>query len=138
MQYHGTAFYFLRNNYADARGYNYSTIPFPPKLPFRYNDYGFVLSGPLSIPKLFDAKNKLFFMVNKEWFSQSQHIQNNATLPTAAVEGGNFSGFTLKAGGARDPDLRSRHRERQWHGQDAVPGQCDSRGPDRSDIGLDP
>ncbi len=57
--YHGTAFYFLRNNYADARGYNYSTIAFPPKLPFRYNDYGFVLSGPLSIPKLFDAKNKL-------------------------------------------------------------------------------
>ena len=31
--YHGTGFYFLRNNYADARGYNYSTIPFPPKRP---------------------------------------------------------------------------------------------------------
>jgi Carboxypeptidase regulatory-like domain/TonB dependent receptor len=101
--YHGTAFYFLRNNYADARGYNYSTIPFPPKLPFRYNDYGFVLSGPLSIPKLFDAKNKLFFMVNKEWFSQSQQVQNNATLPTAAVLGGNFSGFTLKQGGPVTP-----------------------------------
>jgi hypothetical protein len=99
-QYHGTAFYFLRNNYADARGFNYSTIPFPPKLPFRYNDYGFVLSGPLSIPKLFDAKNKLFFMVNKEWFSQSQDSSNYATLPTAAVESGNFNGFTLKAGGS--------------------------------------
>jgi hypothetical protein len=99
-QYHGTAFYFLRNNYADARGYNFTTIPFPAKLPFRYNDYGFVLNGPLSIPKLFDAKNKLFFMVNKEWFSQSQEVQNNATLPTAAVEAGNFTGYTLKAGGA--------------------------------------
>jgi hypothetical protein len=99
-QYHGTAFYFLRNNYADARGFNYTTIPLPAKLPFRYNDYGFVLSGPLSIPKLFDAKNRLWFMVNKEWFSQSQEVQNNATLPTAAVEAGNFSGFTLKSGGA--------------------------------------
>src|ERR1700744_1068696 len=98
--YHGTAFYFLRNNYADARGYNYTTIPFPPKLPFRYNDYGFVVSGPLSIPKLFNAKNRLFFMANKEWFSQSQEAQNNAPLPTAAVESGNFNGFTLKAGGA--------------------------------------
>src|SRR5580704_10924265 len=97
--YHGTAFYFLRNNYADARGYNYSTIAFPPKLPFRYNDYGFMLSGPLSIPKLFNAKNKLFFMVNKEWFTQSQSVQNNATLPTASVLGGNFNGFTLKQGG---------------------------------------
>jgi Carboxypeptidase regulatory-like domain/TonB dependent receptor len=98
-EYHGTAFYFLRNNYADARGFNYTTIPFPPALPFRYNDYGFVLSGPLSIPKLFNAKNRLFFMVNKEWFSQSQSVQNNATLPTASVLGGNFGGFQLKQGG---------------------------------------
>ncbi len=102
-QYHGTAFYFLRNNTADARGYNYSTIALPAKLPFRYNDYGFVVSGPLSIPKLFDAKNRLFFMANKEWFSQKQTIQNNATLPTAAVLGGDFSGFTLKQGAAVSP-----------------------------------
>jgi hypothetical protein len=97
--YHGTAFYFLRNNYADALGYNYTTTPFPPKLPFKYNDYGFVLSGPLSIPHLFDAKNKLFFMVNKEWFSQIQDQVGYATLPTAAVLGGDFSSFTLKQGG---------------------------------------
>ena len=102
-QYHGTAFYFLRNNAADARGYNYSAIPLPAKLPFRYNDYGFVLTGPLSIPHIFDAKNRLFFMVNKEWFSQSQSVQNNATLPTAAVLGGDFSGFTLKSGGSVIP-----------------------------------
>jgi hypothetical protein len=101
--YHGTAFYFLRNNYADARGYNYSTIAFPPKLPFRYNDYGFVLSGPLSIPKLFDAKNRLFFMVNKEWFKQTQQLQSFATLPTASVLGGDFSAFSVKQGAAVSP-----------------------------------
>ena len=98
-QYHGTGFYFLRNNYVDARGFNYTTTPFPPRLPFRYNDYGFVLSGPLSIPQVFDAKNRLFFMVNKEWFSQVQVLQGYATLPTAAVSGGDFSSFTLKQGG---------------------------------------
>jgi hypothetical protein len=101
--YHGTAFYFLRNNYADALGYNYSTIPLPPALPFKYNDYGFVLSGPLSIPKLFNGKNRLFFMVNKEWFSQTQNLQGNATLPAAAVLGGNFSGFSLSQGGPVTP-----------------------------------
>jgi len=42
-------------------------------------------------------------MVNKEWFSQSQNVQNNATLPTASVLGGNFSGFSLKQGGAVSP-----------------------------------
>jgi hypothetical protein len=98
-QYHGTAFYFLRNNYADARGFNYTTTPFPPALPFRYSDYGFVVSGPLSIPKVYNGKNRLFFMANKEWFSQKQVLRNSATLPTAAVESGDFSGFTLKAGG---------------------------------------
>ena len=102
-QYHGTAFEFLRNNYADALGYNYSTIPLPPKLPFKYNDYGFVLSGPLSIPHLFDGKNRLFFMVNKEWFSQIQDLQTNATLPTAAVESGDFSQFSLTQGGPVTP-----------------------------------
>ena len=96
--YHGTAFYFLRNNYADARGFNYTTIPFPPRLPFRYSDYGFVLSGPLSIPKVFDAKNRLFFMVNKEWFSHRHNVRNSAPLPTAAF-GGRFRGFKLKSGG---------------------------------------
>ena len=34
-QYHGTAFYFLRNNYVDARGYNYSSTPFPPRAPLQ-------------------------------------------------------------------------------------------------------
>ena len=102
-QYHGTGFYFLRNNYADARGFNYSNIPFPSKLPFRYNDYGFVLTGPISIPHVFDGKNRLFFMVNKEWFKQSQSVQNNATLPTASVLGGDFSAFSLKAGAPVSP-----------------------------------
>ena len=130
--YHGTAFYFLRNNYADARGYNYSTIAFPPKLPFRYNDYGFVLSGPLSIPKLFDAKNRLFFMVNKEWFSQTQQLQNFATLPSAAVLGGDFSAFSLKSGGAVSPIYDPATGNADGTGRTQFPGNVIPGGPHRS------
>jgi hypothetical protein len=95
-QYHGALFYFVRNNYADARGYYYfSGIP-PSVLPYKYNDYGFVLGGPLTIPKLFNGKNRFFFMVNDEWYSQIQYSQSGLTLPTAAQLGGDFSSYTGK------------------------------------------
>ena len=55
-----------------------------------------MLTGPLSIPHVFDAKNRLFFMVNKEWFTQLQVLQGNATLPTAAVSGRRFQQFHLE------------------------------------------
>ncbi len=136
--YHGTAFYFLRNNYADALGYNYTTTPFPPKLPFKYNDYGFVLSGPLSIPHLFDAKNRLFFMVNKEWFSQIQDEVGYATLPTAAVLGGDFSDFTLKQGGPVIPIYNPNTGAANGVGRTQFPGNVIPASHDQSGIGLNP
>ena len=70
-QYHGTAFDFVRNNYADALGYDYNyPTPLPKVLPYKYNDYGFVFSGPIWIPHVFNGKNRFFFMVNDEWYSQ--------------------------------------------------------------------
>jgi len=95
-QYHGTLFYFLRNNYADARGYYYFPGTPPSVLPYKYNDYGFVLGGPLSIPKLFNGKNRFFFMVNDEWYSQVQYFSSGLTLPTQAELGGDFSSYTGK------------------------------------------
>src|SRR3984885_13269606 len=50
-QYHLVAFEFLRNDVFDAKEWR----QVGKKDPFRRNDYGFTLGGPLSIPKLFDA-----------------------------------------------------------------------------------
>ena len=47
-QYHGALFDFVRNNYADARGYYYFPGTPPSVLPYKYNDYGFVLGGPIT------------------------------------------------------------------------------------------
>lgn len=92
--YHGTLFEFVRNNYADARGYNYHyPKAFPTVLPYKYNDYGFVFGGPLTIPKLFNGTNRFFFMVSDEWYSQVQFSQSSLTLPTAAELGGDFSNY---------------------------------------------
>ena len=47
----------------------------PPKDPFKWNQFGFTLGGPVWIPKLFNGKDKLFFMANYEWFRQRRQVQ---------------------------------------------------------------
>lgn len=97
-QYHGALFYFLRNNYADAEPYNFTPTP-EVVYPYKYNDYGFVLDGPVTIPKVFNGKNRLFFMASDEWFSQVEYNEGLSTMPTQAVLNGDFSDFTLTNGG---------------------------------------
>ncbi|HEV2136707.1 MAG TPA: carboxypeptidase-like regulatory domain-containing protein [Terracidiphilus sp.] len=96
--YHGTAFDFVRNNYADALGYCYTLpkTPCAPALPYKYNDYGFVLGGPLTIPHVFNGTNRFFFMVNDEWYSEVNFSNATLTLPNAAELGGDFSNYTGK------------------------------------------
>ena len=43
----------------DAMPYAFTSIH-PVKSPFKWNDYGFEVDGPVSIPELFDLRNKLF------------------------------------------------------------------------------
>src|SRR5690348_1191310 len=96
-QYHGALFEFLRNNIADAQSYNTTTVPVKV-LPFKWNDYGFVLGGPITIPHIINGKNRFFFMVNDEWLSQRQTGQGSATLPPAALLTGDFSQYKDKNG----------------------------------------
>ncbi len=81
--YHGALFEFLRNDVFDAVPYSFGTVH-PNKSPFKWNDYGFEIDGPVRIPKLFDLRNRLFFMANDEWKKQRANGQANYTLPTAA------------------------------------------------------
>ena len=91
--YHGALFEFVRNDVFDAVGYAFGTVH-PNKAPFKWNDYGFEVDGPVRIPKLFNGRNKLFFMANDEWKAQRQNSQALFTLPTAAEEGGNLGALS--------------------------------------------
>ena len=66
-QFHGALFDFLRNNDSDARPYAFTSVA-PISPPFKWNQYGYTLGGPVWIPKLFNGKNRLFFMSNYEGF----------------------------------------------------------------------
>jgi hypothetical protein len=104
-QYHGTLYEFLRNDKLDAKNYAFTTAR-PPKDPFKWNQYGFTLGGPVWIPKVFNGKDKLFFMANYESFRQRRQVQGLYDLPSAAMRTGNFS--ELLAGGTiiYDPSTR--------------------------------
>ena len=60
--FHGAAFEFLRNSWFDAKQWNVTGA----KTPYRRNDYGFTLHGPVRIPHIVNGKNRLFFMSNFE------------------------------------------------------------------------
>ncbi len=95
--YHGALFEFLRNSALDAAPYAFSAAR-SIKTPFKFNQYGFTLSGPLSIPKLFNAKNKLFFMANFEGFNQRQTSNGLYSFPTLAMRSGDFSSLLTRLG----------------------------------------
>ncbi|HET8548276.1 MAG TPA: carboxypeptidase regulatory-like domain-containing protein [Bryobacteraceae bacterium] len=89
---HGSAFYYNQNE--ALRGKNYSeTSTGKKKSPFRLNNYGYAVGGPVYIPKVYNGKNKAFWFTNFErtTYSQFQISGFNTTLPTQDFKQGNFS-----------------------------------------------
>ena len=78
--FHGTAYEFVRNNDVDAR--NFFDIGAPP--PFRQNQFGASVGGPIK-------KDKLFFFANYEGFRQVSPSDTYTRVPTQQQDQGNFS-----------------------------------------------
>jgi hypothetical protein len=88
--FHGSLFEFVRNNDFDAAPFSFTAIH-QPISPFKWNDYGFEVDGPVYIPKLYNGRNRLFFMANDEWLVQRQNFQQAYSVPTPAMFNGDFS-----------------------------------------------
>ena len=98
--YHGSMYDFIRNNIADATPYYFPYNVAPASVfPYKWNDYGFELDGVIRIPKLYNGRDKFFFMVDDEWRNIRSTNQGQAVVPTAAEAAGNFQGFTTAASG---------------------------------------
>jgi len=85
---HATAWEFVRNAYFDAR--NFFDPRTGPQPPFKRNQFGFTLGGPVLIPKLINGKNRLFFMVNYEGLRERKALVQPATVPPSAWIAGDF------------------------------------------------
>ena len=70
-QFHGTVFEFHRNDKFDSRPYAFTAGQAAlPKPPFKWNQYGYTLGGPI-------WRNKVFFMSNWEGYRDRKQGQNN-------------------------------------------------------------
>jgi len=91
--FHGGAYEYFRNSALNANtwGRNQSaTTNFTS--PFRYNQFGFSLGGPVYIPGKFNAsREKWFFFVGEEWVRYRFTDTQTQTVPTLLMRQGNFS-----------------------------------------------
>ncbi len=89
-QYHGEAYEYFDNDKLQARG---EIAPIRP--PVRQNQYGFTLGGPISIPKVYNGKNKSFFFFNYDMFKYTNAGAGSglATVASDPTRTGNFSQY---------------------------------------------
>ena len=80
--FHGEAWEFLRNQLFDARGFFES--PGQPKAPYKQNQFGATLGGPIK-------KNKAFFFLDYEGTRIHQAQTDFASVPVAGESTGDFS-----------------------------------------------
>jgi hypothetical protein len=96
----GTLFEFLRNDKFDAENYflNFERAANLPRLKkdaLRRNQFGFVVSGPILIPKVYDGRNKTFWAFNYEARRDRIEQVQTATWPTDPFREGDFSALAV-------------------------------------------
>ncbi|MEO8372619.1 MAG: TonB-dependent receptor [Candidatus Solibacter sp.] len=90
---HGNLVEFIRNDAFDARGYFLPATS--KKTALRQNQYGFEVDGPVYIPKLYNGRDKTFFMGSWERLrNKRQSLSANNTVMTEQMFAGNFSQTT--------------------------------------------
>jgi outer membrane receptor protein involved in Fe transport len=98
---HGSLFEYFRNDKFDARAY-FDT----EKLGFDQNQFGGTVTGPLRIPKLYEGRDRTFFLWSWESYRQSWGQTKRGNVPTALERVGDFSETVNNAGArinVRDP-----------------------------------
>ncbi|MBI3207632.1 MAG: TonB-dependent receptor plug domain-containing protein [Candidatus Solibacter usitatus] len=85
-QYHGSFFEYVRNDKFDARAYFDRE-----KLGFHQNQFGSTVTGPLTIPKVYNGRNRTFFMASFEGYRLSWGQTRVGVVPTALQHVGDFS-----------------------------------------------
>jgi len=90
--WHGSAYEFLRNEFFNTRNYFDQTKGAPV---YRRNDFGFTLGGPLTIPHVYEQKDKTFVFWSEEFRLEKSpndmHPDFNHGVPSIAERQGDFN-----------------------------------------------
>ncbi len=92
-EFHGSFYEYFRNSQLDAnswaRNRNQATNFVAP---FRFNQFGYNISGPVTIPKVFNQnREKLFFLWSQEWVRYRREDTTFQRVPTPLMREGDFS-----------------------------------------------
>ncbi|MCB1019828.1 MAG: carboxypeptidase regulatory-like domain-containing protein, partial [Acidobacteria bacterium] len=89
-QFHGNLFEYFQAEELNANQFELNSNG-TEKPPMNINTYGFTASGPVVIPKVFNGKNKLFWLLSYEAMRQRSADPGVATFPLQEWRGGDFS-----------------------------------------------
>jgi hypothetical protein len=98
--FHGGAYEYFRNSALDANSWSRNNSSDPSinsgAAPFRFNQFGFNVGGPIFVPKVWNRnRNKVFFLFGQEYIRYRQDQQNNLTntqfVPSLKMRAGDFS-----------------------------------------------
>jgi hypothetical protein len=95
-RFHGAAYDYVRNTIFNANRWE-NNANGSPRPAYHWQEPGVELDGPLYIPKVYDGRNKTFFMFSWERIKDAIPQPLTSSVPTAAERAGNFagSGFTI-------------------------------------------
>lgn len=85
---HGSLYEYAQNDFLNARSYFAKAAPY-----LRFHNFGGSFGGPIVIPHLFNGHDKAFFYFNYDQVINLSASTGFATVPTAAMRAGDFSGL---------------------------------------------
>ena len=101
-QIHGEMYEFLKNVKLDASEWT-SNKAGMPRRQFENNTWGAEVDGPILIPKLFNGRNRAFFMMSYEGEKENSNgVDSHAPCPLRNSCAGDFSNLVELAGQAGD------------------------------------
>jgi hypothetical protein len=97
--FHATGYNTYRHESLNANSF-FNNRSGNPKVPYRFRITGYNVSGPVTIPKLFNRnRDKVFFFWSQEYVGQRKDYGNRwVTVPTEAERNGDFSNTRTNAG----------------------------------------
>jgi hypothetical protein len=94
-EFHGNVFEFLRNSAFDANDW-FNKRAGNPIAPFRMNQFGGTIGGPISIPHVYNGRDRTYFFASYQGTRRLKGSTFIGTVPTDAEKAGNFSAAGLK------------------------------------------
>lgn len=119
--FHGSAYEYFRNSDLNANTWSRNLSKSTDfASPFRYNNFGYSVGGPVAIPgKLDKFRQKIFFFIAQDWIRERNTQTQQQAVPTELMRQGNFSELL-----SSNPSINPWYKPTQLY----FPGTCSKVG----------